>query len=108
MADFAVAGGRTGREFFPAEGFAVWCRIEDLSALCGYDPVARFDLLRELPDAYPVPAGTDPEAIAEEHPMRALACVVARFLKEYPEEAEALAASALRETPAEPRPVRAA
>ena len=49
------------REFCPAEGYAVWCRIEDLSLLCGYDPETQFDRLRELPEIYQRMSGLDPE-----------------------------------------------
>ena len=85
-----------GREFYPAEYYGLWSRIEDLSALCGYDPAARFCQLRELPDAYPRMTGRDPEEIAEEHPVQALAMLVRRFLKEYPEEAEKLTVAAAK------------
>ena len=84
---------RNGREACPPEGFGVWCRIEDLSAVCGYDPVAQFDLLMELPDVYPAAAGRDPDELAEEHPMQALACAVRRYLAEYPEAAAKLSAA---------------
>ncbi len=96
------------REFCPADGYAVWCRIEDLSFLCGYDPEAQFGLLLELPDAYPRMSGADPDEIAEEHPMQALAILVKRFLAEYPEEAESLAAAAAPAVYAEQQPERAA
>ena len=96
------------REFCPADGYAEWCRIEDLSGLCGYDPALQFDLLRELPDAYPRMSGLDPDEIAEEHPMQALAILVKRFLAKYPEAAEILTAAAASGTPAEQRPVKAA
>ena len=82
------------RDLFPPEGFGLWCRIEDLGEACGYDAAGQFELLRELPDTYPVRAGIDPEEIAEEHPRRALACLVKRFLAEYPEAAEQLTAAA--------------
>ncbi len=96
------------REFCPAEGYAVWCRIEDLSLLCGYDPETQFDRLRELPEVYQRMSGMDPDEIAEEHPMQALAILVKRFLAEYPEEAEMLAAAAMPEAFAEQQPVKAA
>ena len=69
------------------EGYGLWCRIEELAGECGYNPHTQFALLRELPDAYPVLPGTDPEEIAEEHPMQALAALVRRYLAEYPQEA---------------------
>jgi len=78
---------RKEREAYLPEGFQLWCRIEDLCEVCGFDPVSRFDLLRELPESYPPLSGQDPEEIAEEHPVRALAALVARFLEEYPEAA---------------------
>ena len=54
-AGFARRGEREG---IPAEGFALWCRIGDLSDACGYDASADGARLRELPDAYPArPAG---------------------------------------------------
>ena len=93
MNDFAAAVYRNGMEFSPADCFALWCGIEDLSILCGYDPATQFDLLRELPDAYPRMSGRDPEEIAEEHPMQALAILVRKFLLEYPEAAEMLTAA---------------
>lgn len=102
------SGLRNTREFCPGEGFPAWCMIEDLSMLCGYDPVAQFSLLRELPDAYPARSGRDPSEIAEEHPVEALAMAVRRFLAEYPEIAEELAAAAQPAVPAELRPERAA
>ena len=108
MNDFAIGVRRHGREFVPADCYGLWCSLEDLSALCGYDPVKQFDLLRELPDAYPAVSGRDPFEIAEEHPMQALACVVSRFLSEYPEEADALLSAAHHEAPVERRPVEAA
>ena len=82
---------RDAREFFPPEGYGLWCRIEDLGILCGFDPAARFDVLLELPDAYPRMSGRDPDEIAEEHPMQALAMLVRRFAAEYPEAAKLLA-----------------
>lgn len=87
MSDYATADNGKSKKFSPADGFALWCRIEDLSALCGFDPADQFDLLRELPDAYPRMSGRDPDEIAEEHPMQALAILVSRFLTEYPETA---------------------
>ena len=103
-----TADVRREREFSPADCFPVWCRIEDLSDLCGYDPVAQFSLLRELPDAYPASPLQDPDEIAEEHPVQALAMLIRRFLAEYPEEAEMLAAAAMPEAFAEQQPVKAA
>ena len=74
------------------EEFPLWCRSEDLGAQCGYNPAAQFPLLMELPDAYPA-SGRDPEELAEEHPMQALAAYVRRFLRDYPEAAAVLAAA---------------
>ena len=82
------------REAVLTEGFGLWCRIEDLGEVCGYDPVSQFALLRELAGAYAGRAGQDPDDYAEEHPMQALACYVRRYLAEYPEQAEALTAAA--------------
>ena len=93
MNGFTAAGYRKGMEFSPADCFGLWSRIEDLSVLCGYDPADQFDLLRELPDAYPRMSGRDPDEIAEEHPMQALAILVGRFLAEYPETVEMLTAA---------------
>ena len=108
IADYVGADRRHGREFVPADCYGLWCSLEDLSALCGYDPVKQFDLLRELPSVYPVVSGRDPYEIAEEHPMQALACVVSRFLSEYPEAADALISAAEHEVPEESHPVAAA
>ncbi|MBQ3706173.1 MAG: hypothetical protein IJQ71_00065 [Clostridia bacterium] len=92
MIHYAKANRRRGeREVVLPEGFQLWCRIEELSEACGFDPVRRFDALRELPEMYPPLRGQDPEEIAEEHPVRALAALVARFLREYPEAAAAMA-----------------
>ncbi len=107
MTDFLIADRTDGREFYPAGCFAAWSRIEDLSNACGYDPAAQFNLLRKLPDAYPVLSGQDPDSIAEEHPMRALAAFVSKFLEEYPEKAAELSA-AVRNTHADRQPVKAA
>ncbi len=81
-----------GREAILPEEYPLWCRIEDLSALCGYNPAAQFPLLMELPDAYPA-SGRAPEELAEEHPMQALAAYIRRFLRDYPEAAAGLAAA---------------
>ena len=81
-----------GREAALPVEFPLWCRIEDLSALCGYNPAVQFPLLMELPDAYPA-SGRDPEELAEEHPMQALAAYIRRFLRDYPEAAAGLAAA---------------
>ena len=102
------SGVRNAREFCPGEGFPAWCMIEDLSMLCGYDPVAQFSLLRELPDAYPARSGRDPSEVAEEHPMEALAMAVRRFLAEYPEIAEEMAAAEQHAVPAARRKEKAA
>ena len=107
MTDFLIADRPDGREFYPADCFAVWSRIAELSDACGYDPATQFNLLRKLPDTYPVLSGQDPDSIAEEHPMRALAAFVSRFLAEYPEKAAALSAAA-RNTHAGRQPVKAA
>ena len=84
--------GRNSRENTLPEGFAAWCRIEDLSRDCGYDPAGQFGCLLEIAQAYPGRAGQDPEDYAEEHPLQALAALVRRFLAEYPEAAAAMAA----------------
>ena len=76
------------------EGFSLWCRIEDLGSLCGFDPERHFEQLREIAYAYPARPGQDPEDYAEEHPMQALACLVRRFLAEYPDAADAAAVAA--------------
>lgn len=89
------------------EGFDIWCRIEDLAGLCGYDAYVQFGLLRDLTDVYPGRPGQDPEDYAEEHPMQALACYVRKYLAEYPEAAETLTAAAPVPA-AEPRPEIAA
>ena len=93
MMSSMIADVQRSGEFSPAECFPVWCRIEDLSDLCGYDPVAQFGLLRELPEVYPAASFQDPDEIAEEHPLQALAMLIRRFLEEYPEEAEILDAA---------------
>ena len=98
MNEWLIAERGNSRGFVPADCYPVWCGIEDLSARCGVDPVARFDWLRELPDAYPARSGRDPYELAEEHPLQALAILVRRFLAEYPEKAELLAAAG-KETP---------
>ena len=103
-----TADVRREREFSPADCFPVWCRIEDLSDLCGYDPVAQFSLLRELPDAYPAAPPQDPDEVAEEHPLRALAMLIRRFLSEYPEEAEILSAAGQEEEKTGQQPEKAA
>ena len=73
-------GSRSSREICLPEDYALWCRIEDLSSLCGYDPVRQFGLLREIAETYPGRPGQDPEDYAGEHPMQALACMVRRYL----------------------------
>ena len=90
------------REFYPADSFPLRCRIEDLAACCGYDPAAEFSALTEIADIYSGWSGREPEDLAEEHPMEALARAVRRFLAEYPEEAAMMAAgsAAEREMPA--------
>ena len=103
-----VADVQRSREFSPADCFPVWCRIEDLSDLCGVDPVAQFSLLRELPDAYPASSLQDPDEIAEEHPLRALAMLIRRFLSEYPEAAEILDAAGQEEEKTGQQPEKAA
>jgi hypothetical protein len=108
MMSSMVADVQRSREFSPADCFPVWCRIEDLSDLCGYDTVAQFSLLRELPEAYPAAALQDPDGIAEEHPLQALAMLIRRFLAEYPEEAEILDAAERENEKTGHQPERAA
>lgn len=90
------------------DGFAAWSRIEDLCGICGYNASEQFDLLRKLPEIYPDSSGRDPEDLAEEHPMRALAALVRRFLQEYPEAAGRLANTGRQNTHAGKRPGMAA
>ena len=90
------------RETGLPDGYPVWCRIEELGGLCGYDPFTQFGLLCALAEAYPGRAGQDPDDFADEHPMQALACYVRKYLDAYPEAAEALAAAC--EASGEPRP----
>ena len=73
------------REGVP-EGFAAWSRIEELGSACGYHASGQFGDLVELLDV------RDPEELAEEHPLRALAMLVRRFLADYPETAQILTA----------------
>ena len=101
-------GRRTGQEFYPQDGYSVWCRIEDLSNVCGYDPYTQFGILRELADAYPGRPGQDPDEFAEEHPMQALACLVRRYLAEYREAAEVPADMSRVSHEASQRPGKAA
>ena len=91
---------RGALEAYLPESFDLWGRIEDLGTICGYDAALQFDLLRRLPDAYPRMTGRDPDEIAEEHPMQALAMLVRRFLAEYPEEAALLTAAVKPAVPA--------
>ena len=79
------------REGVP-EGFAAWSRIEELGSACGYPVNRQFGDLVELLDAYPALSGRDPEELAEEHPLQALAKLVRRFLADYPEAAQMLTA----------------
>ena len=81
------------REAALPEGFGIWCRIEDLCDICGYDPHAQFGLLAELAEGYPERPGYDPEEIAEAHPMQALASLIRRYFREYPEAAQTAAAA---------------
>ena len=99
---------RCGRENSLPDGFAAWSRIEDLCGICGYNASEQFDLLRKLPEIYPDLSGRDPEDLAEEHPMRALAALVRRFLQEYPEAAGRLANTGRQNTHAGKRPGMAA
>ena len=98
---------RNTREMCLPEGFAVWCRIEDLSSLCGYDPFTQFGLLHEFAEIYPGRPGQDPDDYADEHPMQALACYVRKYLAKYPEATEALM-SAVSVPAVEPQPEIAA
>ena len=97
-----------GRENSLPDGFAAWSRIEDLCGICGYNASEQFDLLIKLPEIYPDLSGRDPEDLAEEHPMRALAGLVRRFLAEYPETAGRLADTAGQNPRARKRPGLAA
>lgn len=81
------------RKHFVPEGFGIWCRIEELSRICGYNPYCQFKNLREISDIYPGISGRDPEEYAEEHPMQALACLVRKYFKEYPRSAARLVAA---------------
>ena len=93
MKKFLKNALRGSREFCPPEGYVLWSRIEDLGDACGYDAAEQFHLMRQLPDIYPARSGGDPDEIAEEHPMQALAILVGRFLAEYPETVEMLTAA---------------
>ena len=64
--------------------------LPDMLPIARSIAVAAEGLLRELPDAYSRMSGRNPDEIAEEHPMQALAILVGRFLTEYPETAEML------------------
>ena len=108
MNGFMKTGHGCGRENSLPDGFAAWSRIEDLCGICGYNASEQFDLLRELPGIYPDLSGRDPEDLAEEHPMRALAGLIRRFLAEYPETAGRLAGAAKQNTRAGKRPGMAA
>ena len=96
--------GHCSRENSLPDGFTAWSRIEDLCGICGYNASEQFDLLRKLPEIYPDLSGRDPEDLAEEHPMRALAVLVRRFLQEYPEMAGRLANTVKQNTGAGKRP----
>ena len=87
MKNMMISDCMDGREPFQPEVDAAWCRIEELSRLCGYDPMIQFGLLRKIPDIYPRLSGRDPDEIAEEHPMQALAILIRRFLDHNPETA---------------------
>ena len=87
------------REGVP-EGFAAWSRIEELGSACGYPVNRQFGDLVELLDAYPALSGRDAEDLAEEHPMQALAVLVRRFLADYPETAQIMAAGTADAAPA--------
>lgn len=93
---------QNNREMCLPDGFAVWCRIEDLCEVCGYDPIMQFGLLREFAGIYSGRPGQDPDDYADAYPMQALACYVRKYLEEYPEAAEALTASA--SVAADPKP----
>ena len=86
------------REGVP-EGFAAWSRIEELGSACGYHASGQFGDLVELLNAYPALSGRDPEELAEEHPLRALAMLVRRFLADYPETAQILTAGSAYAAP---------
>lgn len=104
MNGFMKTGRGCGRENSLPDGFTAWSRIEDLCGICGYNAFEQFDLLRKLPEIYPDLSGRDPEDLAEEHPMRALAVLVRRFLQEYPEMAGRLANTVKQNTRAGKRP----
>lgn len=103
---------RNSRDHYPPEGFAIWCRIEDLSSECGYDPSSQFGMLRDIANTYHGYAGRNPDEFREEHPLQALADEVRRYLAEYPEEAAAMltagAAAAAGDRPEQPLPGKAA
>ena len=108
MSRIMKADRRHDREACLPEGLAAWCRIEDLSIACGYNADEQFGLLSELPDFYPGMPGQDPEDIAEEHPLQALAMMVRRFLAEYPETAGEMAAAVRKNNHTAKRPGMAA
>ena len=83
---------QNGREHVP-EGFAAWCRVEDLCGRCGYDPADLFSVLPDIADGYSGRPGQDPDDYAEEHPMEALASAVRRYLADDPEAARMAAAA---------------
>ena len=97
---------QNNREMGLPDGFAVWCRIEDLSEVCGYNPITQFGLLREFAGIYSGRPGQDPDDYADAHPMEALAWYVRKYLAEYPEAAETLTAAA--SAAADPKPEIAA
>ena len=99
---------RCSRENSLPDGFAAWSRIEDLCGICGYNASEQFDLLIKLPEIYPDLSGRDPEDLAEEHPMRALAGLIRRFLAEYPETAGMLTDAVKQNRHAGKRPGMAA
>ena len=84
------------------ESFGLWCRIEDLCDICGFDPHTQFGLLAELADGYPERPGREPEEIAEAHPMQALASLVRRYFREYPKAAQTAAAAYEERRPERP------
>ena len=102
MSRFAEMGPnrRNGRRESVPEGFAAWSRIEDLGIACGYHVSEQFGDLVDLTDAYPALSGRDPEELAEEHPLQALAMLIRRFLADYPETALILAAGTADAAPA--------
>ncbi len=102
MSRFAetVLNNRCSRKEDIPEEFSAWSRIEVLGNVCGYDVDEQLSDLMELMDTYPVLRGRNAEELAEEHPLRALAMLVRRFLEDYPETAEMMAAGTADPAPA--------